>query len=431
MKLLKGMADANKSRVLWSLAVAVAASSIATAAVADTVVSRGGITIKSADGNFEAAVGGRIHFDASLLSPDDGSALGISDASNRSGFFFRRAFLTLKGKLYGFDYHLDEDFSDTKSPADGLRNVWFAHALGSGGTLYVGQHKPWRSLDELASSNNTPLQERNVLSANGILGGRNYTQGLFYKWNRGGMFAKGDALWLGASLYSDTRGGKGGGRGFGANGRVAYAPIAGKAGWLHFGLNYSYDTAAGDGSGFGPPKAGYSTWYGKQGNPANVARFGNGHSASAGTAIGEIAGAYGPIYLQGEYGVAHLQQQPRQADILAYSVTIAWAITGETRGYGTSDATYKGLTPRHSYGAVELALRYDDIKNKDLSTCALSGGASSGATRCEVSSITAGINYYLNPDVRFLLDYQHGQADAGAAGKDSPDVVEARAQIVW
>lgn len=42
-----------------------------------------------------------------------------------------------------------------------------------------------------------------------------------------------------------------------------------------------------------------------------------------------------------------------------------------------------------------------------------------------------GVNYYPNVHVRFVLDYEHGKADLGRAGTDSPNTIGARAQLVF
>jgi phosphate-selective porin len=40
-----------------------------------------------------------------------------------------------------------------------------------------------------------------------------------------------------------------------------------------------------------------------------------------------------------------------------------------------------------------------------------------------------GLNYYPNDHIRFVLDYEHGEADLGKAGEDKPNTIGARAQL--
>jgi phosphate-selective porin OprO/OprP len=443
------------------------------AALADSASTTGGVKIKSDDGNFEAAISGRIHFDGSLQMPDDGNdALGISKPSNNSGFFFRRVFLTLTGKAYGWDYHVDEDFaggntsvsatsktgtcsdgkggtvkcvtsvstSVTGGTAAGFNDVWIGHDVLGNDHIYIGQHKPWRSLDEMASNNNTVFMERNILSANGLYGGRDFTQGVYYKYASHGF-------WAGASFYTDGKAGSTTGRSFGSNARLAYAPIVQKDMWLHAGLNYSFDNISEGGDGFKALSPTYSTWYGKKSNTSGfaLASFtgGTGNNVSGSTGAIELAGDFGPVFFQAEYGVDHQwESQPSAsapgvglaATIDAFSVTTAWMVTGEVRPYSAGDASYGGIKPNHTYGAFELAARYDHGRNRDLDACAVpavvTGAATaSGSYSCSVSSVTVAGNYYVNPNVRFMLDYQIGIADGGDAGKDIPRAFMARAQF--
>lgn len=58
------------------------------------VETKGGMKLTSADGNFEASLGGRIHFDAYAFDRDIADTTGTTE--------FRRARLTLQGKAFGW-----------------------------------------------------------------------------------------------------------------------------------------------------------------------------------------------------------------------------------------------------------------------------------------------------------------------------------------
>ena len=76
-------------------ALAVFAASFGVSAMAaDKASTTGGFKIKSADGNFEAKIGGRIHVDGNFYIDEDDIATGGKDKSN-SQFFLRRARLSL------------------------------------------------------------------------------------------------------------------------------------------------------------------------------------------------------------------------------------------------------------------------------------------------------------------------------------------------
>src|SRR5690606_34232448 len=107
------------------------------------VDTKGGIKVTSADKKFEASLGGRIHFDAYAFDRDQASTTGTTE--------FRRARLTLQGKAYGWDYKVEQDFA-AGSNLDGLRDAYIARSA-LGGKVTIGHFKPYRSMEELTSSN--------------------------------------------------------------------------------------------------------------------------------------------------------------------------------------------------------------------------------------------------------------------------------------
>lgn len=415
------------------------------AAHADDATTSGGIKIKSSDGNFDANIGGRIHFDGLINMPDNNSQKIGSGASGDTGsdFEFRRVFLSLGGHLYGFEYKIDYDLAGSN-----FQDVWVAHSLLPGGTIYFGQHKPWRSMDEIASNNNTVFLERNIVSATGVYGGIDYTQGVYYSWNKS-LFTGGDNVWAGVSGYSlhkQATSTQSRTQGTGYNARLAYAPWVSPTSWLHAGVNFSNDNADGAAAtGLYNAFAPAYTYGGRSGAKLTLASYGtaaggnNPHQDALGA---ELAGAFGPIYGQAEYTLLGEHQEGKaDNNINAFSVTGAWSITGETRGYDKKNATYVGLKPAHSYGAFEFAARYDYARNDGhggsfvgLSESGITSGknaAGDAVTKDSVSLITVGLNYYPNPAVRFVFNFTHGEAKLGDAGKDSPNSVGLRAQLVF
>jgi phosphate-selective porin OprO/OprP len=435
---------------------------------ADEATTTGGIKIKSSDGNFDASIGGRIHFDGEVIEPDHGAKFGANDPAGgeKSSFYFRRAFISLAGHLYGWEYHIDEDLAATST--NGFNDVWVAHSVIGSDAVYFGQHKPWRSLDELASNNITPFMERNIASATGVYGGRDFTDGVFYKWTHG--FTGSDNFFAGASVYtlgktantspaggssstnpngtSATPGGALGStfgqtEGTGYNARIAYAPLIGDGYWAHVGVTAESDNADANAvaSNNTNQTNGYSLsstyiFVGRQGATATIASYGGGspkgNNPNVTLVSGELAGAFGPVYASGEFVNAKYNQTGKVSDtVQAFSGTVAWAITGESRPYDKSVATYGAIKPKHAYGAVEVLARFDWMRNDggNGSTPTFVGGGS-GATAERVYAATAGVTYYPNPAVRFMLNYMHGGWDQGGTlGKDNPNSVEGRVAL--
>jgi len=411
------------------------------AAQADTTSTTGGIVVRSEDGQFDAAIGGRIHFDFNDLYPDKGSRFDSGAVDNTGGFFFRRLYLTLGGDLYGWRYYVEEDLANTGSPAAGLQDAWIGHRL-LGGLLFIGQHKPWRSFDEITSNNEILFLERDVISANGIFGGRDYQDGVFYKYQRKGLLHGADNFFGGWSVYSLAKGGQPSTQGLGYNARLAYAPLLRDRAWLHLGGSWSSDHA----DNGNKLSAGYTTYYARQGAAQTVAAFTGtalGANPHADTWTGELAGALGPLYLNGEFAEARFSQPGQSGQTVdAYALQASWYLTGESKPYRAEDAAIRAARPLHSYGALELALRYDHERNRDLpagnaKVCAPSAPAgftppAGGAIdRCSLSSMAVGVNWYLNPAVRLMLDYTRGEVDLGSAGKDQPRALSGRVQLVF
>jgi len=439
---------------------ALAASLVSSAAYADSASTLGGIVVRSDDGNFVGSLGGRIQFDYTGIFPDSGSKFDSGAAENNNGFYFRRVYLTLAGKIYGWRFRIDEDLSNTSTPAAGFNDVYVSHDLWDYGTVRLGQTKPWRSLDELTSNLDNIFTNRNAVSAVGLLGGRDYQQGVFYRYNKEKAFSSADNFWGGVSVYSLNKAGastnQGTGvptQGIGYNARVVYAPIVTSKAWVQLGGNFSSDHADNGAT----LSAGSTDWYSYRGltqtivslrgtQPATTpttALIAGGNNPSVDTAIGEVASAFHSAYFQGEFGQARFRQgtgsanNPNKQTVTAFSVLGSYYLTGETKIYDPSIGAIRSPKPLHNYGALEVAARYDFIQNHDLpnnntTVCKPTVGAittGSTITKCTISTITLGLNYYINSYIRVALDYDIGKFDLGAAGKDQPEAINARFQL--
>ncbi|HUA26287.1 MAG TPA: porin [Steroidobacteraceae bacterium] len=407
---------------------------------ADVVTTTGGVKVVSSNGDFSAAIGTLIQFDAYADENDSTSGIGsgTANASSNDAFRFRRAWITLAGKVYNFHYHIDYD-----TVSGSLQRAWLEHDLLPHGSLFLGQDKPWASMDEIARNPDTPFLERNIASSSGVNAAATYTNGVYYEWHDR-AFSDSDNLWLGASaasLHKQSSSADTITQGSAYNARIAYAPIVDKNLWLHIGASIIASTAAAGSSTAGAngltAAYAYGNYYDSDEKltlasyPVSSTTGARPHSRAV---SGELAGAYGPAYVQAEYdNVAFRQLGEPDNTVTAYSATAAYTLTGETRGYNTQDATYLGIVPAHSYGAWEVAVRYDEARNDGFDDAfhgiALAGVKASEATADKVTVVSIGLNYYPNDHVRFVLDYEHGEADLGKAGEDKPNTIGARAQL--
>jgi phosphate-selective porin OprO/OprP len=407
-------------------------------ALADSASTTGGIKIKSDDGNFDASIGGRVHFDAVYLDPDGGAynktnAAGSGAVENNSGTYFRRVFLTLQGTTYGWGYKIETNMAgNTASGGNDFQDVFISHQLGGKeGKMYVGQHKPWRSLEELGSNNSTLFMERPVTTASGIFGGRDFQQGLFYSWQNKDLFG-------GAAIYSLHKDGAASTEGTGYNARLIWSPINDATKVAHIGGSYSSDHADNNAALSASYRiAGYRLGTGTV--TETLATYGGAGlgGASADTYNIEAAGMFGPVFLNGEYASSKFKVNTKpDATVDGYYVQASWFVTGESKTYG-ADKTFGNPKPKNAYGAIELKARYEYAENSDVTStanpgnCTSTGAPSSGRTQCELSDIAVGFNYYVNPNVRFMFDYVAAEANLGDAGKDSPNTFAGRVQLAF
>jgi len=110
-------------------------------------------------------------------------------------------------------------------------------------------------------------------------------------------------------------------------------------------------------------------------------------------------------------------------DSTAWQLAASWFLTGE-------EASFRGFKPnsefvlgQDTWGAFELAARYHELSIDDD---AFAGGAVSFAdpsvSARKASGYTLGLNWYLNQNVKWVLNYEHTSFDGGdAGGGDRPD----------
>lgn len=338
------------------------------------VDTKGGIKVTSADGKFEASLGGRIHFDAYAFDRDVASTTGTTE--------FRRARLTLSGKAYGWDYKVEQDFA-AGSNLDGLRDLYISRAFGKN-RVTVGHFKPYRAMEELTSSNEILMMERPFASATGLFNGRQFQQGVGYLYS-GDNFTAGFA---GFNLRSAA-----GARneGVGASGRVTFAPINTEQSTLHFGAWASTENL-----NLGSPDLTAVANYAGRRGPAQTIATVTGASGDSMDVVGlEAAASFGPLFLQGEYAMADFGR-PVGGDheIETWYVQGAYIINGH-RAYKAATGVF-GAPKYVDKGIWELTARYDVIENKDL-------------LNREARSMVFGVNYYLNPAMRIMFNYTRGE----------------------
>jgi phosphate-selective porin OprO and OprP len=392
------------NKTMKKTALAAAVLGLSGGALADSAETRGGLKVKSDDGRFEFGLGGRIHYDTVSLDND-----GSGTYADEGGSYFRRARLTLTGKAYNWEFKFENEFADTieidtalaqdeERAQSSFRDMYVATRL-PGGKLTIGQFKPLRGMEEMTSSNEITMIERPFASASGLFSGRQFAQGVKYQGEAGDL-TYGVALQTNSVLKgNDSRITEEPV----ASARVTFAPINTEAGTLHLGLSASMDN--GD-------MATGARLRGRGKLPA--VDIGSSRTlAEAGLAAGadekdarhvglEVAGAFGPVYAQAEYILARYTDafvgaggNPADADVAAYYLMASVFVTGEHKPY--KGGVFKSPKPAGEMGAIELKARYDFAANEDQPT--------TPANERELSVLTVGANWYLNPNARLMLEH--------------------------
>jgi phosphate-selective porin OprO/OprP len=142
---------------------------------------------------------------------------------------------------------------------------------------------------------------------------------------------------------------------------------------------------------------------------------------------------YGPLSLMGEYAISDqdVRNGSRSASLhnTAWEITGGWVLTGE-------DATFTGVTPKHPFdphngqwGALQVVGRYADL---DIDNAAFPFFANP-ASASEARAWSAGLNWYLNRNIRVNASFSHTSFTSGASDSPStaPGSVSSHAEDVF
>jgi phosphate-selective porin OprO/OprP len=232
------------------------------------------------------------------------------------------------------------------------------------------------------------MMERPFSSASGLFNARQFQQGV-------GYLRAGDNYTAGLSVFNLRSAAGVRNEGVGAAGRFTYAPINRETSTLHFGGWFSVEDLN-NGSATTTASVSYA---GRRGPSQTIATV-TGASGDKITAYGlEAAGSFGPAFFQGEY-VQSKFEQPFLADqdVNSWYLQGSWMLNGGHKPYKGATGVF-GSPKVGDKGLWELTARYDAIENEDI------------ANR-EATSLLFGVNYYVNPNLRFMFNYTQGDNEA-------------------
>lgn len=351
-----------------------------------------GLRFTSSDKAYQIKVGGRLMNDWAWLSADD--ELKSGETAWESGTEFRRARLYVGGHIHeNVKFKVQYDFAG--GDAD-FKDAYIALTKIPGiGQIKVGRFKQPFGLEELMSSKYITFMERAMAMEafapsrqSGILIGSS-------AWDK--------RLTWALSTYRAT---DGYGEDYGDNdmnyaARITLLPWETGDNLLHLGAAYAAIKPNGDSARFRARPEMHLA-------PMRLADT-RGISSDNVRLLGvEAAAVFGPASVQGEFISASVSNLAGDdANLSGYYVFGSFFLTGESRPY--KKGVFKRVKPNNNFGAgagaLEAAVRLSSVDLED-----------GGAEGREVTSITAGLNWYLNPNTRVMLNYVSAdQKDVGKA----------------
>jgi phosphate-selective porin OprO/OprP len=391
-----------------------------------------GFFVDSKDGKYKLKVGGYVHAD---------SRWALDEADNRTvdAFTIRRARLDIRGTLAErFEFRLMPDFAGSSLV---LQDAYVDHKFAPWAVLRGGKFKTPYGIERLQSATALTFIERSLVD--NLVPNRDLGLQLY------GDFRQGEIGYQLAVLNGVPDGGS---TDVDVNDAVDIAARV----FAHPFKNTSIVPLQGLGLGLA------GTWGEEQGSitspqlpqfrtssrnsyfryAADTPATGPGTTIADGThwrVSPQGYYYYGPFGSLFEYGFS--AQDLRKGDVTgttendAWQVRASYVITGE-------DNTYKGISPENPFnfgdggwGAWEVAFRYAQL-NVDGETFT-KGFASRNNSASQIDSITAGVNWWLNKNILWQLNYEHSefqdgqQTDGVGRDRDDENVFLTRMQFVF
>ena len=359
----------------------------------------------SDDGNFQTRLDVRMYLDfAQFLN---------SENDFRNGTMLRRGRFAVKSKLWEvWNAEYDMDIADNSVE---VKDMWFSYNGFKNGFIKVGHFKVPFSLNELTSSRLLTFMERGY--PNVFPPGRRSALGVT-KWGN---------IWhLSTAVYGQELAEKEQTRideSIGFAGRFALSPRIGEKLLFHLGAGGVYQT---------PDNDSESIEY----KIEPEAKMGDSEILVADISDVETIILYGlegavkydNFSIQGEYIQSNLARLNDLEDVTfsGFYTFLSWIITGEERPYYVNEGEFGQVIPNSKKGAFELAVRYSHLDLTDEDALIFGGMA---------NNIVVGLNWYANPNLRIMLNYnivdnsENANMGGSLIGNDDFNVFQMRAVV--
>jgi phosphate-selective porin OprO and OprP len=411
-------------------------------------------TICTADDQNCISITSRLHIDVGGYNYRPNTAATTPQRLD-DGVNARRARIGLVGKFMGdWNYALIYDFAGSSDgfagtasaggtavgflPGGGLSGIENAYLSYTGFKPFGGKlaieggymDLPY-TIDEAMSSNDGLFMERSsaqVIAVNIAAGDARSTVGAHW-YN--------DRFWMGAYATGPTTGAIHSGSSVNPNGTTEqFGAVARAAGQVASGQNYSLHIGADAEFLIAPAHNQITAAQTLTLSDRPELRIDPTTIVSTGALAGvsgaqvysvEAAGTYGPLFFQGEYYWYNVDRGaipglPSVRFDGGYAQA-SYVLTGETRTYNSASAAYNGIQPVNPFslagggwGAWEIAGRISmiDLNNQLATANGVAGG--------KQTVYTAGLNWYVSNNVRFMFNYLHGNITKQVSSTNTGDV---------
>ena len=402
-------------------------------------------SIQSGDGRFVANLHGVMQFDAAGYfqraagpltvdfrrnttgapgSPTPSADFGRARDLN-SGTNFRRARIGIDGKIFGdIDYNVLFEFGGAGvEDAGHIQELWLQYSGLKPFKVKIGAYPPSIGLEDQGSTNGSLFLERPAVAdtARGIAGG-DFREAVQLQ-AVGKRYLASVALTtrtVGVANVTSAQSAQTFDQAFGGIARFAFLPVVGDDYMAHVGVHGSRVFSIADANGpDGTPTARYLARL--QERPelrvdgTRLIDTGNISARHVNSVGAELAVQKKQFMLQGEYEYFTVERRDSplaNPHFSGWYVEGGWVITGERRKYNASNFAFDAPTIDHpfdlghgSFGALELAARYSVLDLNYREGAFGTAKAANGIRGGKQTIFTAGLNWYWNPIVRFMLDY--------------------------
>lgn len=371
-----------------------------------------GFSLRSADGNYVLRLRGYVQFDGRFWTGDE-------QKPQTDTFILRRVRPIFEGTIYKiFDFRIMPDFGQGQTV---LYDAYMEARFNPAFRVRAGKFKPPIGLERLQSAtdilfveralptNLVPNRDLGIQIGGDVAGGAvSYALGVF---NGVPDLGNGD---------TDSNNDKD------VAARVFFQPFVAGNGplkGLGFGVGASQGNQTGTLTATGLPAyrtPGQQTFFSYRSDGTAA-----GTVVADGTRFRLAPQGYfysGPFGLLAEYTISRQDvQRNLVSDTLehkAWQVAASWVLAG-------GEASFRGVNVKkvwdpaaHTYGALEIAARYSELKLDDATFPTFASITSSARS---AKAWAVGLNWYLNRNLRLLFDYEDTKFEGGATTGDRED----------